>query len=213
MAVWTISAEEGTDAGAVAAALAEAAGVPLVDREILHAMVHESDPRYAMDDDLETLVGGRFNSVALSLALVTGIPSASYELELSRRLPTIGRTVVDEAARHPCVILAPAAFAAVTDRHGMTHVRLRAPLDWRIARYAREHIVDRRNAEKAIRHDDDVKRRLVRSLYGADIDDARRFTIVADASRISGDDLASTMLCAAGIVPEARRALVGDRAG
>jgi hypothetical protein len=58
-----------------------------------------------------------------------------------------------------------------------------------------------------------VKRRLVRSLYGTDIDDARGFTIVADASRISGNDLVSTVLCAAGIVPEAGRGLVGPRAG
>ena len=58
-----------------------------------------------------------------------------------------------------------------------------------------------------------MKRRLVRSLYGTDIDDVRRFTIVADASRISGDHLVSTMLSAAGIVPEASRGLVGPRAG
>ena len=72
MAVWTISAQEGTDAGAMAEALAEAAGVPLVDRDILHAMVHESDPAFAGNNELETfVVGGRFNSVGLSLALVT----------------------------------------------------------------------------------------------------------------------------------------------
>jgi hypothetical protein len=52
-----------------------------------------------------------------------------------------------------------------------------------------------------------VKRRLVRSLYGTDIDDARGFTIVADASRISGNDLVSTVLCAARSCPRQVAAL------
>jgi cytidylate kinase len=97
------------------------------------------------------------------------------------------------------VIFVPAAFAAMTQHPAAVHVRLQAPLEWRIARYSRDHIVDRRCAEKAVRHDDHVKRAWVKSLYHLDVRDGGRFAVVLDVSRFSAERLVEIMLAAGGV--------------
>jgi len=79
------------------------------------------------------------------------------------------------------------------------HVRLWAPLEWRISAYKREQLVDRRCAEKALKHDDHGKRAWVKSLYHVDIDDLRLFSLILDASRFSPDRLVQTLLAAGGV--------------
>ncbi|HEX7082720.1 MAG TPA: cytidylate kinase family protein [Gaiellaceae bacterium] len=196
--VWTIAAQEGTGGERVAAALAAAAGVPSLDREALTEVAHAVAPQIGGVEDLERRVGGRLELVALSMALTAGAADAYRELELRRRLPELGRSVLAEAARQPCVILAPGAFAALGDHPGAVHVRLRAPLVWRVASFARERLVDHRCAEKAVRRADHREHAWVRSLYGADIDDAGAFTLVVDTSRLCRDRIVELLLAAAG---------------
>ena len=97
------------------------------------------------------------------------------------------------------MIYAPAGFAALPEHPSAIHVRLRAPLEWRIATYRREQLVDRHAAEKALKCDDQRKKDLVRSLYHVDIDDARRFSLVLDASRFSSDRIVEILLAAGGV--------------
>jgi hypothetical protein len=199
MAVWTIAAEAGTGGAGVAAGLAAAADTALLDRESLALFARELNPEIGDARRLEERVGGRLNLSALSIAMSTGSDEAFRELRMLRALPEIGRTIMARAACAPCVILAAAGFAALPDHPSAIHVRLRAPLAWRIAAYQRDNVVDRRCAEKAVKHDDHVKRVWVRTLYDVDVDDARRFSLVLDASRFSADRIVETMLAAAGL--------------
>jgi Cytidylate kinase-like family len=199
MAVWTIAAEAGTGGAGVAAGLAAAADTALLDRDSLALFARELNPEIGDARGLEERVGGRLNLSALSIAMSTGSEEAFRELRMLRALPEIGRTIMARAAQAPCVILAAAGFAALPDHPSAIHVRLRAPLEWRIAAYQRDNVVDRRCAEKAVKHDDHVKRVWVRTLYGVDVDDARQFSLVLDASRLSAGRIVETMLAAAGI--------------
>jgi hypothetical protein len=63
VAVWTIAAQEGTG-GARVAALAEAAGVSLLDRKTLALFAHQLDPDFPELDELEGRLGGRLNTLA-----------------------------------------------------------------------------------------------------------------------------------------------------
>jgi hypothetical protein len=198
MTVWTISAQEGTGGTRVAAALAAAAGVPLLDREALSVLARTFDPALPELDDLEALFG-RFTMLSLSAALSVGSVEAFQEVDLRQRLPDLGRAVLGEAARSSCVIYVPAAFAALSDHPSALHVRLCAPLECRIASYQREHIVDRRCAEKALKRDDHRIQAWVKSLYRADIDDAQRFSLVLDTSRFTPERLVEILLAAGGI--------------
>jgi hypothetical protein len=201
MAVWTISAQEGTGGARIAAALAAAADVSLVDRETLALLVHEADPALPELDDLEGRFGGRLKLLSLSTAMTAGSVDAFLEVELRQKLPTIGRAVIGQAARSPCVIHAGAGFAALPEDHpSAIHVRVWAPLAWRITAYQREQIVDRHCAEKALKCDDQRQKDLVRSLYHVDLDDPRRFSLVLDASRFSPDRIVEILLAAGGVV-------------
>lgn len=202
LAVWTIAAQEGTRGDRLAAALAEAAGVSLLDRKTLALFAHKLDPDLPELDELEGRLGGRLNALALSTAITAGSADAFREVELRQNLPALARVVVAEAARSPGVIYVPAAFAALSEHPSAVHVRVRAPLEWRIATYQREHLVDRRCAEKALKRDDHRKQAWVRSLYRVDLDDARHFSLVLDASRFSPQRLVETLLAAGGVEAE-----------
>jgi hypothetical protein len=198
MTVWTISAQEGTGGTRIAAELAAAAQVPLLDRAGLSLLAHEVEPALPDLDELEARFG-RFTMLSLSAALSVGAAEAFQEVELRHRLPGLARAVLGEAARTSCVIYVPAAFAALPDHPSAVHVRLCAPLECRVASYQREHLVDRRCAEKALKHADHRMQAWVKSLYHADIDDARRFSLVLDTSRFAPERLVEILLAAAGV--------------
>jgi hypothetical protein len=206
MAVWTICAQEGTGGAHVAARLAAEAGVLLLDRKALALTAHALDPAVPEDDDLEGRVGGRLSALALGTAITTGSADAFREAQLRRALPALGRAVMREAARAPCVIYAPAAFAALSTHPSAIHVRLHAPLERRIGVYQRKQLVDRHCAEKALKRDDHRKQVWVRTLYRVDIDDARHFSLFLDASRLSHERLVDVLLAAADVQPALVRA-------
>jgi cytidylate kinase len=211
MTIWTISAQAGTGGDRIAAELAASAGVPLLDRQTLARFAHDLNPDELEVEDIEQIeerFEGRLRVLALSTAMTTAAVAAVAlpEIQFRNRLPELGRAVFSEVARQPCVILSPAAFAALSEHPGAVHVRLHAPLETRIAAYQRDHLVDRGRAAKAISHDDHVKGALVRSLYHVDVDDGRRFGLVLDASRFTPGRLVEILLAAGGSMPRPGRA-------
>jgi cytidylate kinase len=203
MTIWTIAAQAGTGGERIAAELAASAGVPLLDRQTLARFAHDLNPDELEVEDIEQIeerFGGRLRMLALSTAMTTAAVAAVAlpEIQLRNRLPELGRAVFNEVARQPCVILSPAAFAALADHPGAVHVRIHAPLEIRIAAYQRDHVVDRGRAEKAISHDDHVKSALVRSLYHVGVDDDRLFGLVLDSSRFTPERLVEILLAAGG---------------
>ncbi len=202
MVVWTISAEAGTGGDQVASALAGAAGVPLFDRSALELLARELDPDVmggARIDDLEECVGsGAVTLLSLGVPFSPVSSDAVRRLQLQHALPKLGRAVAASAAQCCCVLVGPGAFAALGDHPAAVHVRLRAPFDWRVSTYGRTHLVNRKSAEKAVRHDDHVKRAWLRSIYRVDIEDPRHYGLVVDASRLSQERLVETMLAAGG---------------
>jgi hypothetical protein len=210
MAVWTISAQAGTGGDDVAARLAVAAGVPLLDRKTLALFAHALNPLVENGEELEARVGGPLNLAALSMAMTTGSVDAFQELQLRQTLPELGRAVVADAARYPCVIFATAAFAALPEHPSAIHIRLRAPLGWRITSYQREHLVDRHCAEKALKRSDHLNHAWVKTLYHVDVDDSRLFSVVVNASRFSPERVVEILLAAAGVHATAQPAVAAS---
>ena len=203
MAVWTVSAEQGTGGDRVSANLAAAADVALIDRDALALLARDLNPDVTgaeTIDELERRVGrGGIGLLALGVPFSPIAGEVVRQLQLQHALPELGRAVTAQAARQPCVIAAGGAFAAMRDHCAAVHVRLRAPLEWRIAQYSREHLVNRRCAEKAVREDDHRKRAWLRSIYHVDIDDPAHFAVVLDVSRLSCDRIVDTLLAAGGV--------------
>jgi hypothetical protein len=198
MAVWTISAQPGTPGVEVAAELAARAEVPLFDRKALAPLVHELSPELGDLDDVEGRFGGRFNALALSLAMTYGAPAAFREVELRRVLPELGRKVMGEVARGPAVILSAAAANSLRDHPGAVHARLWAPEEWRVAAYSRAEVVDRANAARELAHADHTESAWVRALFNVRVDDPALYTVVLDASRLAPDRIVDVLLAASG---------------
>jgi cytidylate kinase len=199
--VWTISAERGTGGDTIAAMLAERAGVPLLDREALAPLAREIEKDFELCDveAIEEHLVGRLAPLALGVAVSGGSPEAVRELRLRQCLPELGRALLKKASRWPAVILAPAAFAGLPEHASAIHVRLRAPVEWRVARVAREQLLDRKKAEKVVRHDDHVQRAWAKAVFHVNIDDPNGFTLAIDVSRLAPDRIVELMLAAGGV--------------
>ncbi len=197
MRIWTISAAAGAGGERIAADLAEAAGVPLLDFKALSSLIPDQLGDVPDLAHLEERVGGRLNAIGLSLAMIgTGSALALSELEFRRTLPELGRAVLGEAARSSCVILAQSAFLGLRDHVSAIHVRIHAPLEWRIDAYQRDNVVDRPAAERAVKHDDHMTRTWVKTMYHANLDDYSLFSVVLDASRFSPQRLVGMLMAA-----------------
>jgi hypothetical protein len=198
MRIWTISAVAGVGGERIAAELAAAAGVSLFDFRALSSLAGDQLGDVPDLADLEERVGGRLNAIGLSLAMIgSGSALAVSELEFRRTLPELGRAVLGEAVRSSCVILAPSAFLGLRDHVSAIHVRIHAPLEWRIDAYQRDNVVDRPAAERAVKHDDQMTRAWVKTIYHANLDDYSMFSVVVDASRFSTQRLVEMLIAAA----------------
>jgi hypothetical protein len=197
MRIWTISAAAGAGGERIAADLAEAAGVPLLDFKALSSLLPEQLGDVPDLAHLEERVGGRLNAIGLSLAMIgSGSAVALSELEFRRTLPELGRTVLGEAARSSCVILAQTAALGLRDHVSAIHVRIHAPLEWRIDAYRRDNVIDRPAAERAVKHDDHMTRTWVKTIYHANLDDYSLFSVVLDASRLSPERVVEMLIAA-----------------
>jgi cytidylate kinase len=76
------------------------------------------------------------------------------------------------------------------------HVRIHAPLEWRIDAYQRDHVVDRGAAQHAVKHDDHMTRTWVKTICHANLDEYSLFSIVLDASRFSPQRLVDMLIAA-----------------
>jgi hypothetical protein len=202
VAVWTISAQQGTSGRHIAELLAAAAHVSLYDSKSLAAL--DADPMVAtLDFDELARRFGRLNLAGLALASSLGVPEAIAERNLLRSVPDFAGTIVNRAAHAPCVIYLAAAFAVARDCPNAVHVRIRAPFRWRVANYQREHLRDRRQAERSVKVDDRLQHTWVRALCHLDADDDSHYTTVLDASRLPVDRLVRILLATAGITDRA----------
>lgn len=148
-------------------------------------------------DKLPQRIGGRMVAAALGLASTTlACSEAVRELRFREELVKLAADVLGDAVHGSCVISTSVGFAALKDNPSALHVRLRAPLEWRIKAYQRDALVDRQAAEKAVKHSDHQRHLLAKAMYKADADDDTNFAVVLDASRFSVDRMVEVLLAA-----------------
>ena len=189
MTVWTISAEAGSGGEHIARLLSERAGVPLVDPVTI-----------GNDTTSRAWLGvGRVASWFSEAGACAGsMFVASADLRVTQpEERELSESLIHEAARSPAVIDDWCAFAVLAEHPGACHVRLRAPLEWRIARYARDNCVPARVAEQALRTLERRRCAYVRRRHGCKLDAPENFTLVCDASRLPFPDLVEVLLAAA----------------
>jgi Cytidylate kinase-like family len=188
--VWTISAQAGSGGERIARLLSERAGVPLVDALATDGAPHgrRGARRIASwFSEAGACAGSMFVATADLRLVQSDTPNERELIE----------SMISEAARSPAVISDWSAFALLADHPAACHVRVRAPLEFRIALYARENCVSAGIAEQALRALERERCAYVRQRHGRRLDAPENFTLVCDASRLPLSDLVEVLLVAA----------------
>lgn len=198
MAIWTISFEAGTGGELVACQLADRAEAPLIDRQAVVAIAHAFGIDLAKADDYEHHPpGGRLEQMGLAAAALAPLGAGAVaELRAQPTLRAVTERLIREATRERCVILGRGGFLILADHPGAIHIRLHAPLEWRVAQHARDECVSRDEARREILAEDRARDAYLRRLYGRRFADLSGFHLVIDASRFSPQTIVEMALAA-----------------
>jgi hypothetical protein len=199
MTVWTIDADAGTGGRAIAAALAERAGVHLLDEELTSAMADALGT--AREDALAYERSGPSLAARLGLAvgMATGVsPELAYEVRCIENVRKAMLDVVRTAASLPCVVYGRCSHVALALHPGAVHARIWAPAAWRSTRIAAELYIDSARARRAVAGEDRRRRRL-RKWLTKGAGDGDGFHLVCDARRLGHDAIVELLLAAGGV--------------
>ena len=140
MIVVTLSWQLGIEGERIGDLLGERLGLPVVNRQIVRAIMRGLRLRAAAGVTERTLATGHAEAGGgLSEWFgVTELRAVPGQAEQAHRTT---ESVLHEAGRQSCVVVGRGGFAALADHPAARHVRLIAPAQWRIERVAAERAV------------------------------------------------------------------------
>jgi Cytidylate kinase-like family len=213
MVIVTISWQIGVEGERVGALVGRALELPVVDNEIVDAVMSALRTGRAEAADMERFVPTWGTTLAVSLLATAGMPAARADLIRAECAHTAVQSVLREAAKHSCVIMGRGGFALLADHPGACHIRLAAPPEWRAARLAARECIPLERAARLVESDDRNRACFVRHYHDRRIDDPANFHLVLAADRYCPERLAEIVAAAATAgVPAALAAVAPDRA-
>lgn len=196
MVIVTLSWQLGIDGERVGAMLGERLAVPVVDGEVVDAVMLALRTGRADAADMERFVPTWGANLAVSLLATAGMPAARADVIRAECAHTAVEAVIREAARQSCVIMGRGGFALLAGHPGACHVRLTAPADWRGARLAACECLPSEQAARRIETDDRNRAAFVRHYHHRRIDDPGNFHLVLAAERFRPDELVEVIAAA-----------------
>ena len=193
----TISWQIGIDGERVGALVGERLGLPVVDNEVVDAVMEALRTGRAEAADMERFVPTWGATLAVSLLATAGMAAARADLIRAECAHAAAESVLREAAKHSCVIMGRGGFALLADHPGACHVRLAAPAAWRVARLAACECLPAERAERLVEADDRNRAGFVRHYYDRRLDDPGNFHLVLAAERFRPEQLAEVIVTAA----------------
>lgn len=206
--VVTISATYGAGGSEVGPRVAEALGLPFVDRAIpnevaerLHMPVPDAQSRDdAAPHGLAWLLRG--------LAAVGPVSGVDFGTDFADRsfAEATEAVICRHAEESGGVILGRGAAVVLRDRPGAVHVRLDGPFERRVEQAMQMDGTDRESAERRVRDNDGARAAYVREFYGADARDPAMYHLVLDSTAIPLDACVEVIAGAARAIAGARPA-------
>ena len=168
MAVITMSRELGTGGGLISQMVVNSINYHLVDKETIGKVLSQFG-----------LLS--FNKVYDSTHSVWSLFDSDYR-ELVKQL---NKTILAFAKLDNTVIIGRGGFVVLKDYQNVLNVLLRAPLEHRVRNAMQtEQISDIREAEKIVRHSDEVRESFLQTFYNVNANSAQFFSLVIDTSRV-----------------------------
>jgi cytidylate kinase len=181
MNVITVSREYGAGGGEVARRLAETLGWELLDRELLHraaAVEHVPDAELERLDEKALGMGDRLRLHPPHQRYMHGLTEAARQA----------------AKRGNVVLVGRGTRQLLGDMPDVFHLRLVAPLDWRVQRMALREGWSMEQARARCLEVDRSRERFTRYFFGPDALQPEQFDLVANSDRVPLDDVAALVL-------------------
>lgn len=201
MGVVTVSASYGAGGSEIGPAVAEALGLPFVDRavpvEVARKLDVPLDEAERQDDAIDTGLWRVISSMALVPELAGAGPLAyrSFADEHAFREKT--EEVLREIAARGGVVLGRAAAFVLADEPVALHVRLDGPVDARVAAVVARTGRPEAEVREELRTNDATRASYVRHFYRRDATQARHYHLVLDTTAIPWGTAADLVVTAA----------------
>jgi len=210
MTVVTLSATFGAGGSEIGPAVAEALGLPFVDRAIPMRVAEKlgvsvADAQ-AKDETISTGLTRLISSMALVPDLAAGAGPIAYNPVPDERIfrEQTEKVLHEIADGVGAVILGRAGALVLAEVPGALHVRLDAPVGARLEHVQREHGLSRAEAERLVRDNDSAREAYVRHFYRCRMTEARHFHLIIDSVRLP----TKTVIA---MIADAAQALGGSR--
>ena len=176
--VVTVAAEHGAAGDLVAPRVAEALGVPFLDRALPTALA-------AIDDESKRpseLIG----SLARASSMFAGEPVERMDLDDGRIRAELAEFLA-RASTDGGVVLGRGGMIVLADAPAALHVLLTGDREGRVERVAEREGVDRDEARRRVRGHDRARREYVRRAFGVESDDRSLYHLIVDAVALGID--------------------------
>jgi hypothetical protein len=212
----TISRQLGSEGDLIAARVAAALGLLLVDREytskaaraigmptaLLQKLMYEGQQSLAgqIMDSLGSTPSDLSDQPVRSPGPLEGIFTpmlAPSSITLEDGMRTIGRIITDLASRADVLVLGQGGQMWLRDRKDACHVQVVAPLDLRIERVAAREGISRATARRRVRISDQARAEYLARYHGVNWLDPLLYDYVVNTGRRSVDAAVSLIIHAA----------------
>jgi cytidylate kinase len=185
--VVTVAAEHGGGGDLVAPRVAEALGVPFLDRAVPASLVDTAE-------DAER-PSGLMASLARASSVMAGEPVERVDIDEGRvrteLAEFLARTSTDGG-----VVLGRGGVIVLADVPAVLHVLLSGPFEGRVARVAERAGIDRDEAERRVRTHDGSRQAYLRRAFGITTHDRSLYHLVVDTIALGIDASVELVLTA-----------------
>lgn len=196
----TVSRQIGAGGSDIASRVADALGFRVVDNELIDRVAERAGLPPAEVADREERAPGFVERLVRALSrsapeLQSEPPDRLPEPEEKSLVEVTEKVVAEVAAEGRVVVVGRAAPAVLSSSHDALHVKIVAPVPFRIQRIRAADGVDEREAERRLRESDANRARYHRHHYQRDWNDPANYHFVLN-SGLLGLDGATTMIVA-----------------
>lgn len=192
----TISRQFAAGGSSLAAALGERLQWRVMDRELVAEVARRLQrPEADVRDVDEHALDPWARAAAYAASAFPEMPIPPLGAYLEAQVPPVVETVLRETAeREPMIAVGHGTQCIFSSRKDALHLRLIAPFEHRIDVAMTRLQVDRKEAERRVREEDDDRKQYMRQVHGIDVEDPRHYDLLINTRGLSIDDVAEIVL-------------------
>jgi cytidylate kinase len=183
----TVAAEHGAGGDLVAPRVAEALGVPFLDRMLPASLVGAAE-----EAERQSGLVGR---LARASSVLAGEPVERIDSDEGHMRAELAEFLT-RASTKGGVVLGRGGVFVLADAPGAVHVLLAGDHEGRVARVAERQGIDRAEADHRVRAQDRARKEYMQRVFSADADDRKHYHLIVDTVALGIDASVELVLAA-----------------